>query len=261
MPISSSGSENRWMKPGKILLSVISTIHNHCKICYEDTTLSTVAITAACSNMERPRATLQPYFLAAILCRIDESAVVGLQVGYIETGIVQFMPLNKHSLQNFLERQENFQGQINASIESWPDLELAPAKSPLKLKLGLRRGSINSNIGGNHCQNVLLSKNLIAKHQVQQVLGTESTNFIRNIIFQRKGLQRANRTLHVDWRQDGKSWFAHTELSEGVFGNPIYQGYHGNSPSPLAMTSPFPNRLKSCSNWKLLRSILIPAPE
>ena len=154
------------------------------------------------------------------------------------------MPLSKHSLRSFLERQENFQGQINASLDAWQDLELDPAKSPLKLKLGLRRSSINSNLGANHCQNVLLSKTLMPKHQVQQVLGTESTNFIRDIMFQKKSLKRANRTLHIDWRQDKNTWFANAELSEGVFGNPIYQGVSWNVPKPIAEEIPLPEQLE-----------------
>ncbi|SMF29923.1 hypothetical protein SAMN06296036_109137 [Pseudobacteriovorax antillogorgiicola] len=174
------------------------------------------------------------FFLQPILCRIDDQAYTFLQSGPIRTGLVNYSAQSTFPIQGLLDRDQDVtKNQINNAINKWPELQRSPRKSPLKLKLALKRSSNDSNLGADHCLNVAFSQKLFAQHPIQQFVGTENTSFIKKIMMPQQRLSRANRTIHLDWRKLDDRWQAYGEISESVFGNWIGEAVTWNIKRPL----------------------------
>lgn len=158
-------------------------------------------------------------FIQPILCKINKRIWFILQSGDLKTGLIgqtQGQPLSLDP------QQQGDPQQLIATIRRGADLSNPAPSSALKIRLALKRGSNNSTVGQNHCLNLVLSQNLGKRYRMQQVVGTEHTKFLQQVLDIQTQLQRHNRTLHMDWQQKQDGWQVQGDISESVYGQKIY---------------------------------------
>jgi hypothetical protein len=168
-------------------------------------------------------------FLQPIFCDSGEFLVLSLMLGRVESGLT--LALVNQSF-NRPKDPSALTGLLVGSVPRlWERLKEAAIKTPRfdhRLKFGLsnEKGSLTSRKGGTSCLNVLLMPEILNKAPIVADLGFEHLSFVRRSLKINTPLERSNKRLHVEWKEQSLSkqqrqLAANFTISDAVFADSV----------------------------------------
>ena len=168
-------------------------------------------------------------FLQPIFCDSGEFLVLSFMLGRVESGLILALvsqsfnrPKDPATLTGLL---------VGSAPRLWERLKEAASKTPRydhRLKLGIsnEKGSLTSRKGGTSCLNVLLMPEILDKAPIIADMGFDHLSFVRRRLGINTPLERSNKRLHVDWKEQDLSkqqrqLAANFTISDAIFADSI----------------------------------------